>query len=96
MPTIGETSVPIDRHDEGGRDWGRIASLIESARINGANLHAYLKATLEALARSHPASRIDELVPSNFPPASSGACHRLCARHYYNCIIWERSARQSS
>ena len=37
-------------HDEGGRAWGRIASLIETAKMNGVEPFAYLKATLEAIA----------------------------------------------
>ncbi len=41
-------------HDEGGRAWGRIASLIETAKINGAEPFAYLKATLEAIEAGHP------------------------------------------
>jgi len=53
-------------HDEGGIAWGRIASLIETAKINGVEPFAYLKATLEAIARGHPASRIDELMPWAF------------------------------
>jgi transposase len=28
--------------------------------------HAYLKATLEAIVKGHPAARIDELMPWNF------------------------------
>ena len=28
--------------------------------------YAYLKATLEAIAKGHPAARIDELMPWNF------------------------------
>jgi hypothetical protein len=32
-------------HDEGGIAWGRIASLIETAKINGVEHFAYLKAT---------------------------------------------------
>ncbi|MEM6942783.1 MAG: IS66 family transposase [Pseudomonadota bacterium] len=58
-------------HDEGGRAWGRIASLIETAKINGVEPFAYLKATLEALANGHPNSRLDDLLPWNFKPASS-------------------------
>ena len=53
-------------HDEGGRSWGRIASLIETCKLNGVEPYAYLKATLEAIAQGHPASRIDELMPWNF------------------------------
>ena len=53
-------------HDEGGRAWGRIASLIETAKINGVEPFAYLKATLEALANGHPQSKLDALLPWNF------------------------------
>jgi transposase len=57
-------------HDEGGNAWGRIASLIETAKINRVEPFAYLKATLEAIAAGHPKNRIDELLPWNFQPAS--------------------------
>ena len=35
-------------HDEGAAAWGRIASLIETAKMNRVEPYAYLKATLEA------------------------------------------------
>jgi len=57
-------------HDEGGKAWGRIASLIETCKINGIEPFAYLKATLEAIARGHPQNRIDDLLPWNFTPSS--------------------------
>jgi len=57
-------------HDEGGRAWGHIASLIATAKVNDVEPFAYLKATLEAIAAGHPASRIDELLPWNFEPSS--------------------------
>jgi len=57
-------------HDEGGRTWARIASLIASAKINGVEAFAYLKATLEAIAAGHPASKIDDLLPWNFNPST--------------------------
>jgi len=53
-------------HDEGGKAWGRIASLIETAKINRVEPFAYIKATLEAIASGHPQSRIDDLLPWNF------------------------------
>ncbi|PIL19201.1 transposase, partial [Puniceibacterium antarcticum] len=56
--------------DEGGKAWGRIAFLIETAKINGVEPFAYLKSTLEAIAAGHPQHRIDELLPWNFPPSS--------------------------
>ena len=57
-------------HDEGGLAWGRIASLIETCKINGVEPYAYLKSTLEAIAAGHPQNRIDELLPWNFKPSS--------------------------
>ena len=58
-------------HDEGAKAWARIASLVETAKMNGVNPHAYLKATLEAIANGHPASEIDRLLPWAFTPISS-------------------------
>ncbi|MEJ2520459.1 MAG: IS66 family transposase [Desulfuromonadales bacterium] len=57
-------------HDQGGAAWGRVASLIESAKINGVEPFAYLKSTLEAIAAGHPQNCIDELLPWNFQPSS--------------------------
>ncbi|MGC9418817.1 MAG: IS66 family transposase [Rhodovulum sp.] len=57
-------------HDEGGKAWGRIASLVETSKINGVDPFAYLKATLEAIANGHPQNRIDDLLPWNFKPSS--------------------------
>ena len=57
-------------HDEGGRAWGRIASLIETCKINGVEPFAYLKSTLEAIAAGHPKNRIDDLLPWNFQPST--------------------------
>ena len=57
-------------HDEGGKAWGRIASLIETCKINRVEPFAYLKATLEAIAAGHPQSRIDDLLPWNVQPSS--------------------------
>ena len=58
-------------HDEGAKAWARIASLVETAKMNGVNPHAYLKATLEAIANGHPASEIDQLLPWAFTANSS-------------------------
>ena len=58
-------------HDEGARSWGRVASLIETCKMNGVEPHAWLKSTLEKIAAGHPQSKIHELLPWNFDPASS-------------------------
>ena len=58
-------------HDEGAVAWGRIASLTQTARLNGVEPFAWLKATLEAIATGHPNDRIDDLLPWNFASSSS-------------------------
>ena len=58
-------------HDEGATAWGRIASLIETYKMNGVEPHAWLKSTLEKIAAGHPQPRIQELLPWNFDPASN-------------------------
>lgn len=49
--------------DEGGANWAIIASLIETAKLNAVNPHAWLTDTLAKLVNRRPASRIDELMP---------------------------------
>lgn len=68
--TLNRKNALFAGHDEGGKAWGRIASLIETAKINKVEPFAYLKATLEAIAAGHPQHRIDELLPWNFQPSS--------------------------
>ena len=58
-------------HDEGAAAWGRIAWLIQTAKLNGVEPYAWLKATLEAIAAGHPNSRIGYLLPWNFDSLSS-------------------------
>ena len=58
-------------HDEGAAAWGRIASLIQTAKLNGVEPYVWLKATLEAIAAGHLNDRIDELLPWNFVSSSS-------------------------
>ena len=58
-------------HDEGAAAWGCIASHIETCKMNGVEPYAWLKSTLEKIAAGHPQSRLPELLPWNFDPASS-------------------------
>jgi len=57
-------------HDEGGIAWGRIASMIETCKINDIEPFGYLKATLTAIAKGHPQSRLDDLLPWSVMPSS--------------------------
>lgn len=64
--TLNRKNALFAGHDEGGRSWARLASLIGTCKINGVEPYAYMKATLEAIAARHPQSRIDELLPWHF------------------------------
>ena len=57
-------------HDEGAAGWARIASLIETCKMNAVEPHAWLRSTLEKIAAGHPQSKIHELLPWNFDPAA--------------------------
>jgi transposase len=64
--TLNRKNALFAGHDEGGRTWARLASLIGTCKLNGVEPYAYMKALLEAIAAGHPQSRIDELLPWNF------------------------------
>jgi len=57
--------------DEGAEAWGCLASLIETAKLNGADPEAYLTDVLEKLVNGWRAARIDELLP--WAPAYASA-----------------------
>lgn len=53
-------------HDAGAKNWGMIASLIETCKLNNINPHNYLASTLTAIVNGHKQSNIDELLPWNY------------------------------
>ena len=55
-------------NDEGAQAWARIASLIETCKMNGVEPYAWMRSTLEKIAKGHPQSGIQELLPWNFQP----------------------------
>lgn len=57
--------------DEGGANWATIASLIETAKLNDVNPHAWLTDILTKLVNRWPASRIDELMPWAYPKGTA-------------------------
>ena len=50
----------------GAQNWGIIASLIESEKLNKIEPHAYLTATLKAIVAGHKQSQIEQLLPWNY------------------------------
>ena len=59
--------------DGGGRTWAIIASLIQTARVNGVNPQAWLTQKLQRIAAGWTVTRLDELMPWNFKPDQAGA-----------------------
>jgi transposase len=50
-------------HDLGAESWARLASLIETCKLNAVDPLAWMSETLTRLVNRWPASRIDELMP---------------------------------
>jgi len=55
-------------HDAGAKNWAIIASLIETAKLNKIEPHAYLTDTLRAIVNGHKQSQIHQLLPWNHTP----------------------------
>ncbi|MBC7154751.1 MAG: transposase [Rhodobacteraceae bacterium] len=69
--TLNRENALFAGYDEGGRTWARMASLIETCKLNAVDPHAYLRDTLTPIADGHPVSRIDDLMPWAFQKPSS-------------------------
>jgi len=70
-----QSHVPDTRHhdvasERGGEHWAVIASLIETCKLIGLEPHAYLTDVITRIVNGHPNSRIDELLPWDYPIAS--------------------------
>ena len=55
--------------DGGGEHWATIASLIETANLNGVDPYAYLADVITRIVAGHPQSQIDDLLPWAYAPA---------------------------
>src|SRR5262249_22161479 len=53
-------------HDEGAHNWARIASLIETCKLNSIEPQAYLSDVLTRLVTLWPVARSDDLLPWNW------------------------------
>jgi hypothetical protein len=59
---------------DGGADhWAVIASLLETAKLNGTEPYAYLKDVLKRMANGHAMSQIDDLLPWNWTASNVAA-----------------------
>jgi transposase len=55
--------------DSGGDRAAILYTVIETAKLNGLDPEAYLASVLDRLARGHPNTRLEELLPWNFMPS---------------------------
>ena len=61
--TLGRKNHLFAGSDGGADRWAVIASLIETAKLNGVEPYTYLKDILERMTSGHPMSRINDLLP---------------------------------
>ena len=52
-------------------NWALLASVVATCKLSDVDPVAYITNTLQAILEGHPQSRIEELMPWNFQPASS-------------------------
>jgi hypothetical protein len=53
--------------DGGAERWATVCSLIASAKLNDVEPFTYLSDVLQRMTEGHPMSRLDELLPWNWP-----------------------------
>ena len=58
-------------HEVGAENWALLASIVATCKLNDVDPLAYIGKTLEAILNGHPQSRIEDLMPWNFPNTSS-------------------------
>ncbi len=61
--TLGRKNSLFAGSDGGTRRWAVIASLIETAKLNGVEPYAWLCDVLSKMVDGHPQQRLDELLP---------------------------------
>jgi transposase len=64
--TLNRKNALFAGSDGGGEHWAILASLIETAKMNDVEPHAYVADILTRLANGHQNSRLDELLPWNY------------------------------
>lgn len=66
-------------HDAGAANWGVIAPLIETCKLNAVDPHAYVADTLTAIVNGHKQSDIDALLPWNY----NGVCRKGSSHEHH-------------
>ena len=63
---LGRANSLFAGSDGGADNWAIVASLIETAKLNGVEPFAYVKDILQRMVAGHPIKRLDELLPWNW------------------------------
>lgn len=63
--TLNRKNALFAGSDGGAAHWAVLASLIETAKLNGRDPQAYITDVITRIVGGHPQSRIDELMPWN-------------------------------
>ncbi len=66
-------------HDAGAANWGVIASLIETCKLNDIDPHTYLTDTLSAIVAGHKQSDIDALLAWDY----NGSCRKESSHEHH-------------
>ena len=69
--TLGRKNHLFAGSDDGATRWATVCSLITTAKLNDVEPFAYLQNVLERMSDGHPASRLDDLLPWNWRPATA-------------------------
>ncbi|KRR02234.1 hypothetical protein CQ12_18625 [Bradyrhizobium jicamae] len=65
-PTITRKNALFAGSHGGGRTWATIATLLQPAKMNDVDPHAWLTQTVDPIAQGWPITAIDALMPWNF------------------------------
>ncbi|EAQ33572.1 putative transposase [Nitrobacter sp. Nb-311A] len=68
--TLGRKNHLFAGSDGGAQRWATVCSLITTAKLNDVEPFTYLKDILERMSAGHPMSRLDQLLPWNWRPAT--------------------------
>jgi transposase len=60
---LGRKNALFAGSDGGAARWAAVASLVETAKLNGVEPYAWLRDVLTRMVEGHPVSRLDELLP---------------------------------
>jgi hypothetical protein len=70
MIALGRKNHLFAGSDGGGARWATACSLIATAKLNDVEPFAYLEDVLDRMTNGHLMSRLDDLLPWNWPKTS--------------------------